>query len=328
MVSFLCGRNSIAVKPTKSIHKIHRTNGLGECSISGAKNKSNKSEAENQDAYISYISEHESGRSIFAVFDGHGSSGHLVSQFCRSRLLSTLESEGFDVIKTFQNLQHDLEWNNNTNYNDSDSPPIDSECSGTTCTLVQIQNGILYCSNVGDSKALLATRNTNNQLQGVELTFDHKPDDESERQRIIKNGGKVYSNSQGTEDDGERVPIRVWYTTGKGTQMGLAMTRSIGDIAAHKVGVSCEPSMAERKLEENDEFIVIGSDGLFDVLKNDEILTTINNYMATLPPDEHRYAWKPAYVANMLATKARKRWIEYSDYIDDITCCVSNSHAL
>lgn len=324
MISFLCGRKSIAVKPAKSIHKIHRTSGLGECSISGSKKKSEESKEENQDAYISHISEHESGRSIFAVFDGHGTSGHLVSQFCRSRLLSVLETEGFDVIKTFQKLQHDLEWDNNTNYIEPNSPPIDAECSGTTCTLVQIQNGILYCSNVGDSKALLATRNAKNQLEGTELTFEHKPENESEKQRVIQNGGKVYSTTQGKEDEGERVPIRVWYSTMKGTLMGLAMTRSIGDISAHKAGVSCVPSEKERTLEENDEFIILGSDGLFDVLKNDEILSTVNNYMATLPPDEHRFAWNPQYVADMLATKARKRWIEYSDYIDDITCCVSD----
>lgn len=113
------------------------------------------------------------------------------------------------------------------------------------------------------------------------------------------------------------------YNTKNGTQMGLAMTRSIGDLSAHKAGVSCLPYEIEKKLEEDDEFVILGSDGLFDVMKNDEILTIVNGYMATLPPDEHRYAWKPQEVAKLLVATARSRWIKYSDYIDDITCCVS-----
>ena len=44
------------------------------------------------------------------------------------------------------------------------------------------------------------------------------------------------------EDDGSKNgPMRVWL---KGKEIpGLAMTRSIGDIIASKIGVTCEPGI-------------------------------------------------------------------------------------
>lgn len=207
MLNFLCRCSKAVIKPNQSIHKTCRSEGLGELSVTGSKGKSEASI--NQDAFISYVSEHESGRSSFAVFDGHGSEGHLVSQFCRSRILELLESQKFNVVKAFEILQNELEQSNDPNYTHTKSI-INAECSGTTCTLIQIENGILFCSNVGDSKALLATRNLNNQLECLELTFDHKPENESERLRVMKEGGRVYSTTSSKETDDVKMPIRVW----------------------------------------------------------------------------------------------------------------------
>ena len=66
-------------------------------------------------------------------------------------------------------------------------------------------------------------------------------------------------------------PKRVWL---KSKQVpGLAMTRSIGDMAAASVGVTPEPEIKVfPNLTSQDKFIVIGSDGLFDRLTNFEIM--------------------------------------------------------
>ena len=62
-------------------------------------------------------------------------------------------------------------------------------------------------------------------------------------------------------------PKRVWL---KNKQVpGLAMTRSIGDMAAATVGVTAEPEVKVfPNLTRNDKFIVIASDGIFDRLSN------------------------------------------------------------
>lgn len=46
------------------------------------------------------------------------------------------------------------------------------------------------------------------------------------------------------------------------------MTRSFGDRVAHSVGVSHEAEVKEFLLNEEDKFIVIASDGVWEFLSN------------------------------------------------------------
>jgi len=56
---------------------------------------------------------------------------------------------------------------------------------------------------------------------------------------------------------------------------GLAMSRSFGDHAAAEVGVISEPEILEMNLIEDDKFIVIASDGVWEFLSNDEVVRII-----------------------------------------------------
>ena len=49
------------------------------------------------------------------------------------------------------------------------------------------------------------------------------------------------------------------------------MSRSLGDMIAHTVGVSADPEVSCFELSKRDKFIVIASDGVFDYLSNEEI---------------------------------------------------------
>lgn len=49
------------------------------------------------------------------------------------------------------------------------------------------------------------------------------------------------------------------------------MTRSIGDDVATSVGVTWKPEIAIYKLSSEDKVVVLGSDGLWDVLSNDVV---------------------------------------------------------
>jgi serine/threonine protein phosphatase PrpC len=69
-------------------------------------------------------------------------------------------------------------------------------------------------------------------------------------------------------------PKRVWLKTQQ--VPGLAMTRSIGDMAATSVGVTAEPEIkVYPNLSPADKFIVIASDGIWDRLSNEEVMMTI-----------------------------------------------------
>lgn len=52
---------------------------------------------------------------------------------------------------------------------------------------------------------------------------------------------------------------------------GLAMSRSLGDKAAREVGVISEPEIYEILLKEEDRFIIIASDGVWEFLKNSDV---------------------------------------------------------
>lgn len=103
---------------------------------------------------------------------------------------------------------------------------------------VFLQGETLTTINVGDSRAVLAYQQ-NNQWQIKQLSRDHKPDLEDEKERIIKTGGRVepFIDSEGTFQG----PHRVWL---KNENLpGLAMSRSFGDNIAKRVGVTWEPEV-------------------------------------------------------------------------------------
>ena len=145
------------------------------------------------------------------------------------------------------------------------------------------------------------------------LSRDHKPEDASEAARIRKSGGRVeQSRSHGNSEE-RYGPMRVWLKT---LQVpGLAMTRSIGDLAAKKVGVLAEPELKIiKKLSRVDKFVVMGSDGLFDQLINEEIMAIVVNYY------QHRDS---EGAVNHLLQEAHGRWNTNSEVIDDITIVVA-----
>jgi len=73
-------------------------------------------------------------------------------------------------------------------------------------------------------------------LEAFQLSKDHKPNSEEEKARIEKSGGKV----EKCIEKGVRFgPYRVW-KNGE-SYPGLAMSRSIGDLVASKIGVICTP---------------------------------------------------------------------------------------
>ena len=260
-----------------------------------------------------------------AIFDGHGPSGHMISTYCSNRIIPILNMTtiNHNVEKAFEHLQTELKDANHTLHEMASS-------SGATGTIVNIdrETKSIEAFNVGDSHAFVGFRVGNGKLKSHDLTIDHKPSCSDEAERISNAGGRIYSkvecnDKNGPEKNGGSGPPRVWYKCLKTNKnIGLAMTRSLGDWSAHLVGVSCKPAETKRYVCADDEFILVCSDGVTDVLSREEILIIIDNYMSSLPPDQHRYEWDPQKAADILVSLARKRWYRCSVNIDDITCCV------
>lgn len=94
---------------------------------------------------------------------------------------------------------------------------------------------------------------------------------------------------------------------------GLAMSRSFGDHAAVEVGVISEPEILEMNLIEDDKFIVIASDGVWEFLSNDEVVRIVQ------PHYNNNSAEK---AAEALIRESLKRWKQEENVVDDITCII------
>lgn len=140
--------------------------------------------------------------------------------------------------------------------------------SGCTCVTVYVKGSKMYVANVGDSRAVMAKKShspTESQETGLiakALTRDHKPDDPDERARIESWGGFVCPPHE------EGLSSRV-YLDPEFTMIGLAMSRSIGDHAVKNVGVIAEPEVLVYDIVEEDQFMIMASDGVWEFISNE-----------------------------------------------------------
>lgn len=258
----------------------------------------------NQDAYL--VVERFAGRpdaSLFGVFDGHGSYGHDVSKYlkehledCITRSLKPADMGNPELV--IDALKEGFKWVNAGIRKGT----VDSIHSGSTCVVVVIIGDVCICGNVGDSRAVLV-RNSSSGWFPVPLSEDHKPSVEDERARIIERGGVIAQqcSSSGLFSG----PLRVWLP---GQQApGLAMTRSMGDTIASKIGVVGEPELRQVMLTEQDQVLVLASDGLWEVLSNEEVVAILKRYDSSAADQ----------AAERLMEEAQRRWD--GSTVDDTT---------
>jgi len=262
--------------------------------------------------------------SYYGVCDGHGPSGHFVSDFIKSNIafivykqLKSLLLQNQDNIGNlveaddsnidFPQLFKDCFLLMDTKLNENKS--IDIELSGTTCVSLLFCENRIISANVGDSRAIKGYFNSRKNLWDyIALSRDHKPSDKSEAERIKKNKGIIHPY---IDDEGNYAgPERVWIDD---ELPGLAMSRSFGDEIASRVGVYSEPEVKIFPFKEEDKFIVIASDGLWEYVSNDEVINIVSAYFEKKDCDG---------AVSKLYEVSHERWVQYDDYIDDISIIV------
>ena len=260
---------------------------------------------------------------IFGVLDGHGPEGHYVSQFASEFIPSQIiNNEEIKELKDPELIYQKLKENNCQIITECflscdeqlKREKFDAYDSGTTCNLVIHVGQHILCANVGDSRALVAYDDNNEDqelkyLELAQLSIDYKPDIEDEKNRILLSGGVV---EQMKNELGQGVgPYRVWVKAQD--YPGLAMSRSIGDLKGKKVGVIAEPGILEYDLNETTKFIVTASDGVWEFLKNEDIVEIGKSFYL----DNNTSALCHHIVDTSVAA-----WREKDVVVDDITVVV------
>ncbi|VVB01548.1 unnamed protein product [Arabis nemorensis] len=144
---------------------------------------------------------------------------------------------------------------------------VDCFCSGTTAVTMVKQGQHLVVGNIGDSRALLGTRNKDNKLVPFQLTEDLKPDVPAEAERIRKCRGRIFALQD------EPGVSRLWLPNHNSP--GLAMARAFGDFCLKDFGLISVPDVSYRLLTEKDEFVVLATDGIWDALTNEEVVEIV-----------------------------------------------------
>lgn len=209
--------------------------------------------------------------------ESHGV-GHLPAEY------------GSDEAAAMEDDDHDIDDNN--------KPEIEVD-AGTTAVVVLLTPKWIVCANAGDSRAVYSR----SSHRSVPLSYDHKPSDEAEERRIRNAGGYVA---------GGRVEADLAVSRGLGDyrfkELDVVASGSLGENKDRKKGggrtittsdvadndddatmmrpseqkVSPVPDIiVQNRDPEEDEFIVLACDGIWDVQTNQECVRMVADIFAS-----------------------------------------------
>ena len=184
---------------------------------------------------------------LFCLFNGHG--GDQVSKFLQENFANYLKKilpmkdESKDLTNLFRTLDMKIKELNLPN-------------TGSTGTIVYMNNHNgkkrLYSANVGNNRCLLLSK------RGiVKLSNDHNINDPEEHKRILRKGGILNTKE----------------LFGK-----LSSSRAFGHWSIKKFGgVISDPHITVIDLNEDDYYLIIGSEKIWKYIKDEECFKFVNN---------------------------------------------------
>ncbi|KAI3459181.1 hypothetical protein Pfo_015844 [Paulownia fortunei] len=236
--------------------------------------------------------------SFYAVFDGHG--GPNAAAYMKNNAMRFFFEDAELPQSSYidEKFLQDLESSHRRSFLLADRAMadelsvVDSYCGTTALTALVLGRNLLI-ANVGDCRAVLCRKG-----DAVQLSQDHRPSCQLERKRVEDLGGT----------------IEYGYLNGE-----LAVTRALGDWYM-KLPFGCaspltaEPEFQLTLLTEDDEFLIIGCDGIWDVLSNQEAVNLVRR--------ELRHHNDPHQCATELINQALKR--DTCDNVTAIVVCFSS----
>lgn len=133
-----------------------------------------------------------------------------------------------------------------------EEPGKDSGCTAVVCLL---HGRELFVANAGDSRCVVSRSG-----RAIEMSLDHKPEDEGEATRIVNAGGRVTLDGR--------------------VNGGLNLSRALGDHAyktnlelpAEAQMISALPDVKKLLLTPEDEFMILACDGIWNYMSSEEVV--------------------------------------------------------
>ncbi|GKV03145.1 hypothetical protein SLEP1_g15500 [Rubroshorea leprosula] len=256
-----------------------------------------------EDAHAAYP-DLDASTAFFGVYDGHG--GRVVAKFCAKYLhQQVLKHEAYaagdigtslqkaffrmdemmrgqrgwrelavlgDKINKFTGMIEGLIWSprggDGSNQVDDwafeEGPHSDfsGPNSGSTACVAIIRPNQLIVANAGDSRCVISRKG-----QAFNMSRDHKPDLETEKERILKAGGFIHAGR---------------------VNGSLNLARAIGDmefkqnkfLPVEKQIVTANPDINTVELCDDDDFMVLACDGIWDCMSSQQLVDFIHEQLA------------------------------------------------
>lgn len=200
---------------------------------------------------------------FFAVYDGHGGSNvaRFAGQNVHKRLVTEESYKSRDykeaMKRAFLGTDEDLLAN----------PSSTRDPSGCTAVAALVtHDNKVYVANAGDSRSVIGIKG-----EVKPLSFDHKPTSDVERARISGAGGYIeYGRVNGN----------------------LALSRALGDfefkknfnLPPERQIITADPDVTCHEMTEEDEFLVIACDGIWDCLSSQQVVDFVRYQVAEGKP--------------------------------------------
>jgi len=192
--------------------------------------------------------------SFFAVYDGHG--GSTVAKFAGNNVHKRLLAEEAYREKRYEEAMKKAFLGTDEDLLADPAHTRDpSGCTAVAALLTHDKK--IYVANAGDSRSVISVKGEHKPL-----SFDHKPTNDSERARIIGAGGYIeYGRVNGN----------------------LALSRALGDfefkknysLIPQKQVITSDPDVTVHEITNEDEFLVLACDGIWDCLTSQQVVDFI-----------------------------------------------------
>ena len=310
--------------------------------------ESNPGGRKHMEDYIVLKSETETkGQAFFAVFDGHG--GKEAAKYARNNLWQAIkDSEGFysgDPVKVTQAIAagfvktHEDMWKVRDSWKKTKGG--DPSTSGTTVACAIVQQDRMYIANVGDSTIVLGKANPKYGEAGEPeviaevITRDHKPEDKKEKRRIEALGGAVSLSNKGVMRVvwERKRPVQTKSRIGETCHVDkipfLSVARSLGDLWSvtkhHGFLISPVPDVYIHYFDlTKDKFIILASDGLWNMLKPQETVETVYHLCKSGVTNKV----EASKAIHVLINNALERWNKRNLTADNISALIGFFRAI
>lgn len=225
-----------------------------------------------------------------ACYDGHG--GEEAVEFVQKRLYGNIRHHleagkvavNEAIMKGFMDTDHEFHRVSRRKFEQG----MWSACSVGACAVIALvfQNK-LYVASCGDCRAVMAFRESDGKLSVEQITLDHSANEAYEQKRLRN----LHSDDK---DIVREIGVNNFYVKGR-----LQPTRSLGDTymkckdvnrspmprglrirgSFQRPYISAVPDVFEVDLKDRrPEFLVLGSDGLYGEMSNEDIVRLVSHY--------------------------------------------------